>query len=80
MVDFVAALLAALAGLAALETVADFAVFFVDGKGRFYQLGGGSARTSNAVTLCELWLRISSSRVAYHWTLILEDPSVPAHR
>ena len=30
--DFVAVLFAALAGLAALETVADFGVFFVDGK------------------------------------------------
>jgi hypothetical protein len=31
-VDFAGVLLAALAGLAALETVADFGVFFVDGK------------------------------------------------
>ena len=30
--DFGAAAFTALAGLAALETVADFAVFFVDGK------------------------------------------------
>ena len=32
MVEFAGDTLAALAGLAALETVADFGVFFVDGK------------------------------------------------
>ncbi len=35
MADFAAVLFAALAGLAALETVADFVVFLVEGKHQF---------------------------------------------
>ncbi len=37
MADFAGVAFTALAGLAALETVADFAVLRVEGKQRFYQ-------------------------------------------
>jgi hypothetical protein len=39
--------LAAVAGLAALDTVADFAVFLMDGKQEFYQALGYEPRAAN---------------------------------
>jgi len=41
------AVFAALAGLAALETVGDFGVFFVEGKKKFYQEDRLEFRVSN---------------------------------